>query len=250
MGYADDEMQDTEENESEEYNGEDVKKPVVRGNSMLLIIIQLIVSAIIVIAALVIKLIGGTVHSQAATWFYDNYNNSVFINTADGTIPYNDNIKLKETSTPTPDIEINENEDITQKLKKNITEPLKEAVITSGFGSRELNGEEQNHKGIDLGADKGTEIYAAFDGTVTISKEDPSYGNYIVISHADKVKTLYAHCSKLLVKKGAKIKAGDKIALVGATGDAEGNHLHFEVLIDGKNIDPSKLLSYPKAGVE
>lgn len=250
MGYTDEEMQETEKNQSEEYNGEEVKKPAVRGNGMLLIIIQLIVSAIIVIAALIIKLIGGTVHSQAATWFYDNYNNSIFINTADGTVPYSDNIKLKETSTPSPDIIIKESDDIIEKLKKNITNPLKEAVITSAFGSRELNGKEQNHKGIDLGADKGTEIYAAFDGTVTISKEDPSYGNYIVLSHKDKVKTLYAHCSKLLVKKGDKVKAGDKIALVGATGDADGNHLHFEVLINNENINPSKLLKYPTAGIE
>ncbi len=250
MEYTDEEMQETEENQSDDYRGEEAEKPSVRGNGMLLIIIQLIVSAVIVIAAFVIKLIGGTLHSQIGTWFYDNYNNSIFINTADGTVPYTDNIKLKETSTPTPDIEIRENEDITEKLKKNITEPLKEAVITSGFGSRELNGEEQNHKGIDLGADKGTEIYAAFEGTVVISQEDSTYGNYVVISHNDNVKTLYAHCSKLLVKKGDKLKAGDKIALVGATGDADGNHLHFEVLVDGKNIDPSKLLSYPTAGVE
>ena len=250
MGYTDEEMQETEKNQSEEYNGEEVKKPAVRGNGMLLIIIQLIVSAVIVIAALIIKLIGGTVHSQAATWFYDNYNNSVFINTADSTIPYTDNIKLKEISTPAPNIIVKENVDITEKLKKDITPPLKEAVITSGFGSRELNGEEQIHKGIDLGADEGTEICAAFDGTVTISMEDPSYGNYVVLSHDDEVKTLYAHCSKLLVKKGDKVKAGDKIALVGATGDADGNHLHFEVLIDGKNIDPSGILEYPTNGAE
>ncbi len=250
MRYTENEIAETEEDQTDEYSGETAEKPIVRGNGMLLIIIQLIVSAVIVIAALVIKLIGGEVHGQAAAWFYDNYNNSVFTNTADGIIPYTDNIKLKETSKPAPDIKAEDSDDIVEKLKKCITKPLKNAVITSGFGGRELNGEEQNHKGIDLGADKGTEIYAAFDGDVIISGEDPTYGNYVVISHKDEVKTLYAHCSKLLVKKGDKIKAGDKIALVGATGDADGNHLHFEVIVNGENIDPSEIIEYPAAGIE
>ena len=104
MRYTENEIAETEEDQTDEYSGETAEKPIVRGNGMLLIIIQLIVSAVIVIAALVIKLIGGEVHGQAAAWFYDNYNNSVFTNTADGIIPYTDNIKLKETSKPAPDI--------------------------------------------------------------------------------------------------------------------------------------------------
>lgn len=247
MGYDEEEIREDADSEfigdGEHYS----EIPKKQGNSMLLIIIQLIVSVIIIIAALIIKFIGGTVHSEVATWFYDNYNNSIFLDTADSILPFTDNISLKETSTPAPDMEIKDNEDIIAKLKKCITKPLESAVLTSGYGNREYGGEEQSHKGIDLGADKGTEIYAAFDGTVTISQEDSTYGNYIVLSHDDGVKTLYAHCSKLLVKKGDKVKAGDKIALVGATGDADGNHLHFEVLIDGENIDPSELVDYPAA---
>ena len=80
------------------------------------------------------------------------------------------------------------------------------------------------------------------DGTVEISGEHKSYGNYLVIRHSDRLSTLYAHCSRLLVEAGEKVKAGEKIALVGMTGEATGPHLHFELIADGVRRPPETAL--------
>lgn len=121
-----------------------------------------------------------------------------------------------------------------------------DGVKTSDFGERihPVNGEESFHYGLDIGADKGEEILSFADGTVRESGTSDSYGNYIIVDHADGFSTLYAHCSKITAKQGDKVKAGDKIAEVGATGVATGNHLHFEVWRDGKILDPSHYVLY------
>lgn len=91
-----------------------------QGGSMLLIGIQLIVSTLLIAAALVIKLIGGTVHSEIGTWYYKNYNNSIFLNTADSPLPFSDPITLTETSTATPD------PSLTKELSPESSVPVKE----------------------------------------------------------------------------------------------------------------------------
>lgn len=102
-------------------------------------------------------------------------------------------------------------------------------------------GDGRGHKGIDIASPKNSEIYAAASGTVvTAVKGHSSYGNYVVIDHGDgKTETLYAHCNSLNVKKGDKVKAGQVIAFVGTTGRSTGNHLHFEIKINGTRIDPA-----------
>ena len=104
-------------------------------------------------------------------------------------------------------------------------------VISSGFGYREhpLEGEEKFHYGIDLAADTGTQIRCFADGTVTAVGESSSYGKYLIVSHDGGYSTLYAHCSKVVVTSGSKVKEGQKIAEVGETGLATGPHLHFEL---------------------
>lgn len=99
------------------------------------------------------------------------------------------------------------------------------------------------HYGIDIPAPSGTAIYAVKDGKVITSTYHYSYGNYIVLEHADGTQTVYAHCSKLLVKAGTYVKQGQNIAKVGTTGSSTGNHLHFEVRSGGKSVNP---LSYVK----
>ncbi|MBQ8135321.1 MAG: M23 family metallopeptidase [Clostridia bacterium] len=233
---------ETEDNEAEAEYIQSIEEKR-KSRSLLLILIQLIITILIILAAVTVKLIGGTVHSTVGTWFYEHYNNSVWLDTAEGLLPFEDSVKYSEKDNELPENAADEqNENIISKLKKTMKKPLKKTVLTSAFGERELENSKENHKGIDLGADEGTQIFAALDGEVTIAKEDSSYGNYIVLTHADGVKTLYAHCSKLLVKKGKKIKAGDKIALVGSTGQAYGSHLHFEILINGENIDPAAVI--------
>ena len=81
-------------------------------------------------------------------------------------------------------------------------------------------------------------IYAAKSGTVIVSQYSSSYGNYVVISHANGESTLYAHMSKRLVSEGDKVTQGQTIGLVGTTGSSTGNHLHFEVRLNGQRQDP------------
>jgi len=110
--------------------------------------------------------------------------------------------------------------------------------ISSKFGMRTLNGTTRMHKGVDMAAAKGTPIYAAMDGTVYHAGEATGYGLCIYLNHADGIQTRYAHCSKLLVKRGETVKAGQKIAEVGNTGVSTGPHLHFEVRINGEPVNP------------
>lgn len=98
------------------------------------------------------------------------------------------------------------------------------------------------HTGLDIATSSGTPILACASGTVTFSGYKGSYGNLIKISHGNGVETWYAHCSKLLVSTGATIEAGQKIALVGSTGNSTGAHLHLEVRINGNAVNPQNYL--------
>ncbi len=104
-------------------------------------------------------------------------------------------------------------------------------------------GDSRNHKGMDITGPEGTEIYAAVKGIVTYVGSNPSgYGNYLIISHGNGYTTLYAHCSRVYAKLGQTVEAGDVIAACGRTGNATGNHLHFEVRINGTQVDPAPYL--------
>lgn len=94
------------------------------------------------------------------------------------------------------------------------------------------------HMGIDIPAAIGTDIYAVQDGEVILATKHSSYGNYCIVDHGGGITTLYAHCSKLLVKVGDKVQQGDHIAEMGSTGQSTGSHLHIEVRVDGKHQDP------------
>lgn len=112
--------------------------------------------------------------------------------------------------------------------------------ISSYFGTRihPITGKKKTHGGLDLAAPGGSPILAANSGKVIISGYDYSYGNYIVIDHGGGVSTLYAHASKRLVSKGQSVSRGQQIAKVGTTGSSTGNHLHFEVRINGTRVNP------------
>lgn len=122
--------------------------------------------------------------------------------------------------------------------------PLADYEITSPFGYRTspISGTAGIHTGIDLAADYGCVISSFADGTVVDSAYDDSYGYYVKIAHDDNFITIYAHCSALCVESGEKVKMGDKIALVGSTGDSTGNHLHFEIRKDNIRVDPKYVL--------
>lgn len=101
-------------------------------------------------------------------------------------------------------------------------------------------GDGRGHKGMDISAPSGTEIHSAADGTVSYSGYRSDYGYIIVVDHNDgKTQTVYSHNKKNLVAVGDKVTVGQTIAYVGATGNATGNHLHFEVRINGSAVDPA-----------
>ncbi len=117
-------------------------------------------------------------------------------------------------------------------------------VITSRFGYRSSPGGigTTNHKGLDIAAPKGTPIYASAAGTVAYSGYKGSFGKLVIINHGNGVQTYYAHCSSLNVSVGQKVEAGKNIAAVGMTGTATGNHVHFEVRVNGRSLNPQNYI--------
>jgi len=94
------------------------------------------------------------------------------------------------------------------------------------------------HEGIDVSAPMGAEIEAPAAAIVTEVRWEDGYGNIITLDHGYGIVTRFAHCSKILVARGARVKRGQKIALVGSTGLSTGPHLHYEVWVNGKPVDP------------
>jgi Peptidase family M23 len=94
------------------------------------------------------------------------------------------------------------------------------------------------HQGVDVAAPMGREIEAAAAGTVTSVRWEDGYGNIVTIDHGYGVVTRYAHCSRILVVRGQQVTRGQKIALVGSTGESTGPHVHYEVWVNGRAVDP------------
>ena len=113
-------------------------------------------------------------------------------------------------------------------------------TLSSLFGSRihPITGKPNNHTGIDIPAPKNTKIYAAKSGVVITSTYNSSYGNYVVVSHSDGTSTLYAHMNKRNASVGQTVNQGAVIGYVGTTGSSTGNHLHFEIRLNGNRVDP------------
>ncbi len=116
--------------------------------------------------------------------------------------------------------------------------------ISSGFGKRldPFKNIWSEHFGVDFQAPPGTAIVSSGTGLVSRAFRDPVYGNLLIIDHGEGLQTRYAHASEILVSEGQKVQRGQIIAKVGSTGRATGPHLHYEVLKDGKLIDPSQVL--------
>ncbi len=120
------------------------------------------------------------------------------------------------------------------------------ASITAGFGYRKnpfTSRGSEFHGGIDLGASYGQTVAATGDGIVIFSGWNAGYGKTVIISHGYGITTLYAHNSKLLVEQGDKVRKGQAISKAGSTGRSTGTHLHYEVKINGKNVNPAKYFS-------
>lgn len=112
--------------------------------------------------------------------------------------------------------------------------------ITSPYGGRihPITGVWSTHGGTDIAAPNGTPIVSSNDGVVIYAGYHYSYGNYIIVDHGGGIATLYAHCSKLLAWNGQAVTKGETIALIGSTGESTGNHIHYEVRVNGVRKDP------------
>ncbi len=123
--------------------------------------------------------------------------------------------------------------------------PVDGARMSSGFGMRRhpIQGYNKMHKGVDFAAPTGTPIYAAGDGVVEMAGRRGGYGNYIRIRHNGQLKTAYAHMSRFAsgVSTGSRVRQGDVIGYVGTTGASTGPHLHYEVLLNGVQVNPRGL---------
>src|SRR5439155_22104326 len=108
------------------------------------------------------------------------------------------------------------------------------APVGDRFGPRGM----RFHSGIDIKAALGTPVGAARAGTVTWAGLADGYGNLVVVAHGSGVRTFYAHLAWLDVRVGERVRTGEEVGIVGATGDATGPHLHFEVRIRGAAINP------------
>ncbi len=130
------------------------------------------------------------------------------------------------------------------KQKCSFVQPLK-GTITSEFGEREVTAKEvtPEHYGIDIAAKSGTKISSAMDGKVIVASSNSEYGNFIKILK-DDVMTVYAHCKKLMVKEGDIVKKGDVIATVGSTGNSTGPHLHFEIRLSDRFVNPKSIIEF------
>lgn len=130
------------------------------------------------------------------------------------------------------------------KAAYSFSKPI-EGVVSSGFGARES--EYQNvtgyHTGVDIAKEKGSIIKASMGGIVELVSSAGDYGKHVKI-RCNNVTTLYAHCSKIYVKEGQIVAEGDSIAEVGSTGNSTGNHLHFEIRVDDRFVDPSKIINF------
>jgi murein DD-endopeptidase MepM/ murein hydrolase activator NlpD len=119
--------------------------------------------------------------------------------------------------------------------------------LTGTFGGRSdpFSGEPAFHQGIDISTEKGSPVYATADGTVESASYTGDYGNLIVLSHGFGLATRYGHLSGFAVTPGQTIKRGTVIGYVGSTGRSTGSHLHYEILANGKLINPLQLLTQP-----
>jgi murein DD-endopeptidase MepM/ murein hydrolase activator NlpD len=122
--------------------------------------------------------------------------------------------------------------------------PVRKGWISSRYGERNdpFTGEREQHTGLDFAGTRGTEVLSVASGVVIWASNRPGYGKTVEIDHGNGYRTRYAHSDTLMVKAGDHVNTGQVIALMGSTGRASAPHVHFEVLKDGKRINPGSMV--------
>ena len=159
-------------------------------------------------------------------------------------------VQETEQETEQETVQAEENQNLTQEEQdiqnvKNTTSFIKpiEGTISSIYGFRETatGNVPKDHTGTDIAAPTGTKIKSATDGQVVLASEQGDYGKHIKVQIGE-VSIIYAHCNSIYVKEGDQIAQGQEIAEVGSTGNSTGPHLHFEIRISERTVDPQKIL--------
>lgn len=176
-----------------------------------------------------------SIENQSGDQNIETNENSISQEAIGGAEEIKEDTKLKELSQEEQDI-------INIKNTATFIKPI-EGIITSKYGIREnaTGRVPKNHTGIDIAANLGTIIKAATDGEVVLASEEGDYGKHLKIQIGE-VSIIYAHCNSLYVKQGDKIVQGQEIAEVGSTGNSTGPHLHFEIRISERTVDPQNIL--------
>lgn len=217
-----------------------------------LLVIQMILCGIIILAILLLRVLSESSFNNLSRWYDEKINDSLIVANSfnDYKQVFSNAIKsYKDTGVYIKDyhnhLTTKSLSPVPVSLTTGLSSPIsKDGIITSQFGNRKdpITGEEKFHNGIDISADDSTEIYPVICGTVYDVNENSSYGKYIIIDHGNDIKSLYAHCSDIIAKKGDNVSIYTPIAHVGNTGCSTGNHLHLELLVDGQNFDPEPLI--------
>lgn len=129
-----------------------------------------------------------------------------------------------------------------KEIKKDFKNPNTPDLMPLAGKFKKSQDYHAKHPGIDYATKEGTKVLCSAAGEVLSVYEDEHYGNVIIVDHFNKYATLYAHLQKSLVETGQSVKKGETIALSGNTGNSTAPHLHFEVMINGENINPESIL--------
>ena len=124
-------------------------------------------------------------------------------------------------------------------------QPVSDLKFTSNFGIRSdpFNGGARMHAGVDIPGPVGTPIYATADGIIAAAERHGGYGNLVEVNHGKGIATRYGHLSRILVANNTRVKRGQVIGLMGSTGRSTGSHLHYEVRMDGRAVNPLPFLT-------
>ena len=213
--------------------------------------VQIVLCVLALLFVFSLKLIGGDVYSYSFSVFKENFDKPIDINQVLSP-------EIKTPSEPGAGGTVHSDslpfflrfEDIGEIKNADISQINSMVVPVNGRISsryeRRINpvtGEHEMHAGLDIAAEYGSDIKAAMDGVVLrVDYEQGGFGNFIELAHENGITTVYAHCSKIILNEGDRVKKGDIIAKVGSTGRSTGPHLHFEVRIGEIRINPEWLI--------
>lgn len=241
-----------------------ISKKAVSDPKTVILVLQICAAVIFILSAVVIRLLGGDFYKRVRNIYYAAVSVDTTIKSVteaepefaekppkntDGSAEQDKVIEKTQVVIETlgsVDEEVYSVKQADLKKGKKINTiiwPL-EGVITSGYGYRNdpLTGKPSFHSGIDIAAESGTEIKTVAAGRVHKAEYSDSYGYFLIVDHTNGFMTLYAHCSRLCVKKGDRVAGGEIIALSGSSGRSTGPHLHFETILGGYKSNPTWLL--------